>query len=257
MLTPIPTRLVALCNTLYPNLDISAWILPIEKMATISPALEQWLHTDELTQLSSYTFEKRQREWLAGRICSKKALQHFLQSNSTTTPPSHASAKVGSKESGQPFFKQIDSVPPPFPRLSITHSHGYAAALVTTVHCGIDIQLPADNLHRVKDHFCTAEEERQLQQSLPEQDKITQLTLLWAGKEALKKMLSHQGMPGFLALQLQRISCTDQNNTILTFCKSGNNQSSFPVATTILNSGYGLAISCLQQSPQTLPTSIT
>jgi hypothetical protein len=74
--------------------------------------------------------------------------------------------------------------------------------------------------------------------------ELSRLTLLWTGKEALKKMLSHQGIPGFRALQLQSINSEDQKIWNFTFCRSSDTNHLLSTAVTLYQKNYGLAVSC-------------
>lgn len=139
-----------------------------------------------------------------------------------------------------------------FPELSISHSKDYAAAMTSTTHCGIDIQYPAENLLKVKERFVSIAEERLLQESFPELPILEQLSLAWAGKEAVKKMLSPYGMPGFLELTLHTIRPCDAEHAVLYFSQSDVVGKPLQVATTMLPSRYALALCC--QTEQTSAT---
>ncbi len=245
MFDSLPTEIVEHCESIYPDISLAGTILRQEEYDRNPVRLEKWLHPEELQQFAGYRFEKRQREWLGGRLCSKEALHTFLTKHSLdVSVPQHHLVKVSSKKSGQPYFVSCPALQPPVPKLSISHSHGYAAALAASRHCGIDIQFSADNLLRVTDHFCSQDEKNLLAASLTDLSELSRLTLLWTGKEALKKMLSHQSIPGFRALQLQSISCDTQNIWDFIFCKSPDNSRLLTVAATLYQENYGLAVSC-------------
>ncbi|HID03890.1 MAG TPA: 4-phosphopantetheinyl transferase family protein, partial [Desulfobacterales bacterium] len=85
-------------------------------------------------------------------------------------------------------------------------------------------------------------EELLLRTLLPQLSELQHLTLLWAGKEAVKKMLSPEGIPGFLELTLLKISPKTSSTTILTFSKTG--KAPLPVVAGILDTSYGIAYCC-------------
>lgn len=207
----------------------------------------RWLHEKEMIQLAGYGYPKRRQEWLAGRICAKQTLRAFLR-HSPKTPllPKHSQCRVASEESGRPYFAQLPGIAFPFPELSITHSKSFAAALVSTNRCGIDIQYPGEGLVRVKEHFCSEAEEQQMEQSLPHLPLLSRLALLWTGKEAIKKMLSPTGIPGFHEIELCGITDTHDTDTLLHFSTATVQQSILPVTAGILNNGYGMALCCLE-----------
>jgi len=236
----LPGGILYLGNTLFPDSLISIVILPL---TYINTQTKQWLHEKELIKLSSFSFKKRYREWLGGRICSKQGLYTYLQQqDSFQFIPEPQQYLVASEESGKPYFTGFRDIDFSFPELSISHSKDFATALISKTYCGIDIQYPAENLYKVKEKFCTEQEELLLQQGLPKLSALQQLTLLWTGKEAIKKMLSPTGIPGFHELSLQEIRPHDTSTATLCFSKTG--EKFLSVAACILDTGYGLALCC-------------
>lgn len=250
----IPIVVSELVNTLFPDSAPSVVVLPLSAITReIQDSLNNWLHERELNQLAQFSYEKRHREWLGGRICAKQSLRIFLQQQDDTPfTPEHQQSRIASEESGRPYFTQLAEFAFSFPELSISHSKDFAAAMSSTTHCGIDIQYPAENLLKVKERFATTAEEFLLQESLPQLPILEQLSLLWAGKEAVKKMLSPYGMPGFHELTLHTIRHHDASHAVLYFSQANEPEKLLPVATTILASNYALALCCsLEQARAT------
>ena len=242
----LPEELAALSENLFPNLLSSVAILPlttIDKMT--GQDIRNWLHKKESEQLATYTYAKRNREWLGGRICAKEGLRLFLhrQKKVTTVLP-FSQYRVRNEESGRPCFADSTSSTFPLPQLSITHSNGLAAALTSLSHCGIDIQYSSEKLLRVKERFCTPDEAQLLQDCMPQLTEISQLTMLWAGKEAVKKMLSHEGIPGFHELNLQQLTPQNENSAVLHFSRTDRHETLSPVAAGILGNEYALTLCC-------------
>lgn len=240
-------RLSDLANTLFPDSSPSVVILSLHDISgQTRRTLKHWLHAEELTRLAEFAHKKRNREWLGGRLCSKQALRLFLH-HQTDVPflPEHQQARVASTEAGRPYFAPLEGIEFSFPELSISHSSEFATAMACRNHCGIDIQYPAENLHRVQQRFCTDDEEDLLRKSLSHLSLLLQLTLLWSGKEAVKKMLSPAGIPGFHELTLHKIKPQGQSDVILYFSRSNKQNSFFKVAAGILNNSYTLALCCL------------
>ncbi len=245
----LPPLLAILANKLFPDSAPSVVLLPLTDLEKELTSLSQWLHAGELEQLEGYTYPKRRQEWLAGRICAKQALRTSLrQSGEAPFIPAHNQFRVAAKESGQPYFAQFPGVTFPFPQLSITHSKSFAAALTSSSHCGIDIQYPAESLGRVKERFCTAAEEHLILEALPRLAPLSTLALLWTGKEAIKKMLSPQAIPGFHEIQLQHVTLAGNGATSLQFRVPDHLQNTIAVAAQILKNGYGLAFCCQQSN---------
>ncbi len=221
-------------------------ILPLRTVS--QPATDnilEWLHQREKTQLEKFSFEKRYCEWLGGRICAKQSLRLFLRNNTQGTDaiPEHTQCCTESEEGGKPFFSAINGSNFNFPELSISHSNEYAAALSSSTACGIDIQFAAQNLIRVQNKFCSAEEALILKEGLPHLSPLSHLTLLWSAKEAVKKMLSPGGIPGFQELQLCRLEPENNDDFILDFFSTKTDHS-IPVSATITRDNYGVAICC-------------
>ncbi len=242
----LPAELTGLSENLFPSLRPSTAILSLTTIEKIAEQdIRNWLHKKERKQLATYTYAKRNREWLGGRICAKEGLRLFLhrQKNVKDTRP-FSQYRVQNEESGRPCFTNITSSNFSLPQLSITHSNGLAAALICPSYCGIDIQYSSEKLHRVKEHFCTPDEEQLLQNGMPQLTNISQLTLLWAGKEAVKKMLSPEGIPGFHELILRQLTPHDANSAVLHFSRTDSHGILFQTAAGILDKEYGIALCC-------------
>lgn len=244
--TPLPDSLSILADTLFPQSLATVITLSLSHLSHQTTAtLAHWLHEHELTRLSEFKFEKRHREWLGGRICAKQTLYLFLQqAGKSSSYPQHHQYRVASEESGRPYFPQLDDVDFSLPRLSISHSKEYATALISRSHCGIDIQYPAESLERVKKQFTNANEEQLILQSLPKLQPIARLAMIWTGKEAIKKMLSPTGMPGFHQLRLTKIIQHKRTDAVLYFTETDKYHTTFPVVAGILSTGYSLALCC-------------
>ena len=120
---------------------------------------------------------KRRSEFLAGRLCAASALQALR---------------------GTPDYpaRGADNAPcwPPGSLGSITHSHGWAAALVGHSEAWSGLGLDAEPLlasaraERLAGEILTADELRHFQ-ALPEDERATYLTLCFSLKESLFKAL--------------------------------------------------------------------
>ncbi len=172
--------------------------------------IKNFLSSEELTKLHTFEMQKRKKEWLAGRICAKKAATRFLllQKNGTVQ---RNQIVIKNDSSGRPYIcwpdsyklkKQCD--------ISISHSSRFAMALIAETACGIDVQQPKQTLHRVKERFCLTEEETLLKKHLEKEDELHSLALLWTAKEAIRKASSLNFVPEFRQLKL--ISLTQEGD---------------------------------------------
>jgi len=244
----LPPALSALCQTLFPDSFPAVALLPLQEYwDEQSPfPLSSWLHQRELKRLAGYSHPKRKREWLAGRLCAKQALRVFLRHcHPVPLLPEHQHCLVLSEESGRPYFDHLAGLSFPPPNLSISHSHSTAVALVCSGPGGIDLQHPAETLVKVKKHFCRAGEEERIGAALPGLSPLLRLALLWSGKEAIKKMLSPTGIPGFHEILLDQATATGKTDAILSFVRTSEPTVRYPVAAGVLASGYTLALCCL------------
>lgn len=214
--TPLPESLSLATSKIFSRTRLQAIMLNLNQLCTLlhngeeKVICEKWLHRNEEEKLNSLHYEKRHLEWLGGRICAKEASLRYLQGShgdQSKQAAIHAPLlQIMPSASGRPF---LDAMVPPdnlsMPHISISHSKGFAMAVAASSHCGLDIQADSKSLERVKDRFCSGEEEKLLGRELKHLQLPQHLTLLWAAKEAVKKASTLESMPGFLDLMLTHI----------------------------------------------------
>lgn len=109
----------------------------------------------------------RKLEWLATRY-----ILHITEGS--------AQRRITSKTStGKPYFNDYSD------HISLSHSHGWTAAIVATKSCGIDIQKMVPKIHRIASKFLSEQE----LSALPANQKegLLYLHAIWGAKEALYK----------------------------------------------------------------------
>lgn len=214
-----------------------------------TPVERHVLAPEELNRAGNFTISKRQDEWLTVRICAKLAALQYHNSISTTHfPLQPAQIHIVSSDTGRPCL--AGELPPELKiaDISLSHGAGYGLALVADTWCGVDIQEPRESLLKVREKFCTPEEEELLQHNLADLPELQHLTLIWTAKEAAKKALSHTRMPGFLELILTETEPHTAGWT-LTFLISSRRFNQYPATITVtseLYEGYGIAL-CLSE----------
>jgi len=162
-----------------------------------SDVVGRYLSAAELEQWSGFHLKKRRTEWLGGRLSAKWAAAGLLNK----AEMDWHSLVIQSEEDGRPYLAA--GVRPVAPFISISHSGHLAAALAANLPCGLDIQQPDAKMHTVKKRFATPEEEDLLTAALPQSfTKTEQLTLLWAAKEAVRKMVRISPLLGLLDIRL-------------------------------------------------------
>ncbi len=199
-----PKYIPKTCQPLFTGMDRSAarWHplapahcrLALLDLDTLQPLIEQAEALSFLTTLLSpaetalfrrFRYAKRRLEWLGGRLAAKHCL-HELLNEVASGPQLYDTYSILPDTHGRPHLaKPLTEYPAA--SISISHSRGYAAALVhQRGDCGIDIQLKTPKLASVQERFTSDEELRLLH---PITDHLTRLGLLWAAKEAIKKCL--------------------------------------------------------------------
>ncbi len=244
---PFPNEILTLAVRLFPHARPTAVLLLLaENVSQTEESVQGWLHSEEIQRHKNFSLEKRQREWLGGRICAKQSLHLYLRQFDKNTPlPIPNQYRIKNEESGRPHLTIAEKLCCDTPEISISHSKNYATALCAGSPCGIDIQYTARNLNKVKERFATEEEELLLRQFLGRYLPLEQLAMLWAAKEAVKKMLSLFGMPGFHELVLTDIHSQENGAAILYLSQqNATTEKSYSVAAGLLDNGYSLALCC-------------
>ena len=161
------------------------------------------LHPGEAAILGNYTFQKRRSEYLTGRVCAKLAVQGYLKRTGVEPAVAMPEIEITNETGGRPVIQLHNAKARPGTMdISISHSGDYGVALVAGRQCGIDLQEKKSSLIKVQDKYCIEDECMLLAAALSEHEPLTRLAMLWAAKEAAKKALSDQQIPGFLDLKL-------------------------------------------------------
>lgn len=150
--------------------------------------LEALLSPEEKELFASYSFPKRRKEWLGGRLAAKWAVLGLSRIKGTEETMPELSVLPVEKGWPRLITSLLDASK--IPALSISHSDRFAVAMAAdATACGIDIQKITDKTERVADRFSDEKEAGLLQEFLPRLEQKERLTLLWSAKEALKKAL--------------------------------------------------------------------
>lgn len=158
---------------------------PLIEQAEALSFLTTLLSPAETVLFRRFRYAKRRLEWLGGRLAAKHCLQNILNKD-VSEPHLYDTYSILPDTHGRPHLA-IPLTEHPAASISISHSRGYAAALVhQSGDCGIDIQQKTPKLISVQERFTSDDELRLLH---PITDTLTRLALLWAAKEAIKKCL--------------------------------------------------------------------
>lgn len=191
----------------------------------------QYLHADELHPWSGFRREKRRVEWLGGRLAAKWAAAGFLKRSAADW----RNLVIRTEKDGRPYLATKGKAVTPC--ISISHSGPLAAALAANFPCGLDIQQPRAKIHTVKELFAFPEEETLLHAILPNSFTQTEeLSLLWAAKEAVRKMVRIAPLLGFQEIRFaagQGGQGAPDSPLMLT-CSSGRRQEGCPPIISVL-----------------------
>ncbi|MBC7525203.1 MAG: 4'-phosphopantetheinyl transferase superfamily protein [Flavobacterium sp.] len=87
---------------------------------------------------------------------------------------------------GKPHLKTNNVTPL---EISITHSHQFAAIIVSSQKVGIDIELQRDKIIKIADKFSVEQIFLNVKQNY-----IKKLTVIWGAKESIFKIKNHKGI---------------------------------------------------------------
>jgi phosphopantetheinyl transferase len=138
---------------------------------------------------------KRRVEWLAGRIAAKRAFGRLsaLRGDFAAVPQ----ISVLSRANRAPY---IDAFPEL--RVSISHSHDYAVAVIAPFGIGVDIEKTEPRPRGLAEYFFSTEEQVLLDGMTEPARRHELVTLLWSRKEALSKFLLRGGELAFRELNV-------------------------------------------------------
>ena len=122
------------------------------------------LSDDEQSVYQSFKNDRRRREWLATRILVKEMLGHY--------------PGIVYDESGAPMLSGIDGTN----NISVSHSDGLVAVLLSKKRAGIDIERVTKRVLRIKDKFLNPDE-----YDANDPNLLQLLYIQWCAKEAMYK----------------------------------------------------------------------
>lgn len=128
---------------------------------------------DDLALVNSFKHQKKQLEWVAGRLAIKKLCDKF-ELNYTG---------IKKDEHGKPYLTNYPH------EISLTHSYPYVAAIIDKIQpVGIDLEQPREKILRIAHKFLSKHELEFCD------NNIIKLNMAWCAKEALYKIYGQRGL---------------------------------------------------------------
>ncbi len=194
--------------------------------------ISQVLAPSEEEQYQRYRFPKRQKEWLCGRLACKEAVARLVGLDSLVD------IFVANDNHGRPLVtgRGVGGV-----YVSISHSGGLAMAMACFKPCGLDLQEITPTLAKVEDKFIRVTEQDVLSDF--NGSTLEQQGLVWASKEALRKLLPLWPLLGFLEAQIESVATTEGGFMVhCSPCEEKRSLPPMPVVYATLYTQYALAL---------------
>lgn len=131
--------------------------------------------------------EHRRQEWLAVRLLLQHLLGRFT--------------RIAYHDNGAPFLPSESF------QISISHTKGYVAVIVSNQQVGIDIEYRSDRILKVRSHFMTKEEDA----AIDSEHEKDHLLIYWCAKETLYKMVG-SAKAGFADLHVCPFAFATEGN---------------------------------------------
>jgi len=144
-----------------------------------------WHITESFEELVSNVLLKEKTQL---RLNGMKSVMHqraFLSVRMLIQEMGFTDQDLHYDEFGKPYFNCENHI-------SITHSHDFAAIIISDKTVGIDMELQRDKILRIADKF--VETENSYLNTQNTLDYIRELTVIWGAKEAIFKIRNEKGI---------------------------------------------------------------
>ena len=159
-----------------------------------------WKVTESLTHLQS---QSQLRPESQSRLESMKSELHqraFLSVRMLLLEAGYTDFDLFYDAFGKPHLQDGQHI-------SITHSHEFAAIIISDQKVGIDIELQREKIKSIASKFCDAELSFLVEQS---HDYIPKLTVIWGAKEAIFKIRNEKGISFKNHIQVNPFNLVDE-----------------------------------------------
>ncbi len=151
------------------NFSLGLWELSedeeqlLNKFSAIAPR-------QEILKAKRFKYQARKREWIATRLLMYELLNQVVS--------------IDYDENGKPIINNGERC------ISISHTKGIVAVIVTKNMAGIDVEMQSDRVLRIENKFISGLEKDQI----TAKNKAECLLTYWSGKETLYKIHGGKGL---------------------------------------------------------------
>ena len=144
-----------------------------------------WKITESFEELRSQVVLKEKTQLRLNGMKSQMHQRAFLSVRMLIQEMGFTDKDLHYDEFGKPYFDCHNYI-------SITHSHHFAAIIISEETVGIDMELQREKILRIADKFVDTETSYLNTQNTP--DYIKELTVIWGAKEAIFKIRNEKGI---------------------------------------------------------------
>ncbi|TPG39281.1 4'-phosphopantetheinyl transferase family protein [Flavobacterium pectinovorum] len=166
-----------------------------------------WQITESLEELLSKVVLKEKTQLRLNGMKSQMHQRAFLSVRMLIQEMGFTDHELHYDEFGKPYFDCHNYI-------SITHSHDFAAIIISDETVGIDMELQREKILRIADKFVDTENSYLSLNSGTDNiaDYIRELTIIWGAKEAIFKIRNEKGISFKDHIRIDAFSL-DQNQT--------------------------------------------
>ncbi|PKB16258.1 4'-phosphopantetheinyl transferase superfamily protein [Flavobacterium sp. 5] len=184
--------------------------MPLYKTINVSPTTQilVWKVTESFDELLRKVVLKEKTQLRLNGMKSETHQRAFLSVRMLIQELGINDYDLHYDEFGKPYLSDHRYI-------SITHSHNFAAIIVSEETVGIDMELQRDKIIRIADKFIDSEFD--YLKSEPIEEYIKKLTVIWGAKEAIFKIRNEKGISFKDHIQVKPFSLTESKTQACLF----------------------------------------
>ncbi len=151
------------------NFSIAFWELS-ESFDELAVKFHSVASVNDIQRVNSFKYNGRKSEWMASRLLLKHIFNQYVNISYT--------------KDGKPYIENKNV------NISISHTKGMVAIIVSNKIAGIDIEKTGNRVLRIEDKFMSHQEKLQVNHP----NKANNLLVYWSAKETLYKIHPTRGL---------------------------------------------------------------